>query len=46
MDFILRPWTINDLDGLVQNANNWKIAKFLTDKFPFPYTLEDAKVIY
>ena len=43
MDFKLRPWTINDLDSLVQNANNWKIAKFMTDKFPFPYTLEDGK---
>ena len=43
MDFKLRPWTMNDLDSLVQNANNWKIAKFMTDQFPSPYTLEDGK---
>ena len=40
MQFILRPWTINDLDSLVTFANNSKIAKFMTNKFPHPYTRE------
>ena len=34
----LRPWTISDLNNLVRYANNWNVAKNLTDKFPFPYT--------
>jgi len=44
MDFILRPWTINDLDSLVANANNYNIARFMTDGFPHPYTRENGKV--
>jgi len=38
MEFKLRPWNISDLDSLVKYANNWNIAKNLTDKFPFPYS--------
>jgi RimJ/RimL family protein N-acetyltransferase len=40
MEYRLRPWNINDLDSLVKYANNWEIAKNLTDKFPYPYTRE------
>lgn len=40
MEFKLRPWKITDLDNLVKNANNAKIAKFMTDMFPYPYTRE------
>ncbi|MFZ1254923.1 MAG: GNAT family N-acetyltransferase, partial [Saprospiraceae bacterium] len=43
MDFKLRPWTIDDLSSLVKYANNFKIAKNLTDKFPFPYTEAHGK---
>ena len=42
VDFILRPWHINDLDYLVRFANNKKIADNLTDAFPHPYTTEDG----
>jgi len=38
MEFKLRPWNISDLDSLVKYANNWNVAKNLTDKFPFPYS--------
>ncbi len=34
----LRPWNLQDLDQLVLFANNWNIAKNLTDQFPNPYT--------
>jgi RimJ/RimL family protein N-acetyltransferase len=37
-EFKLRPWAKEDLNNLVKHANNWNIAKNLTDKFPFPYT--------
>jgi len=40
MEYKLRPWKKNDLDSLVKHANNWEIAKNLTDKFPYPYTEE------
>ncbi len=43
MEFTLRPWEPGDLENLVRFANNFKIAKNLTDKFPHPYTLEDGK---
>ncbi|MDO1445191.1 GNAT family protein [Rhodocytophaga aerolata] len=39
----LRTWRISDLDSLVTYANNWNIAKNLMDRFPHPYTEEDAK---
>ncbi len=34
----LRPWKIEDLESLIKYANNWNIAKNMTDKFPFPYS--------
>ena len=43
MNFILRPWNINDLNSLVKYANNKNIAKNMTDKFPHPYSEEDGK---
>lgn len=43
MQFSLRPWNINDLSSLVKYANNNNIAKFMTNKFPHPYTEEAGK---
>ncbi|MCK9625242.1 MAG: GNAT family N-acetyltransferase [Bacteroidales bacterium] len=37
MDFILRNWKITDLESLVKHANNYNIAKWLTNQFPYPY---------
>ncbi|MFZ1528152.1 MAG: GNAT family protein [Ferruginibacter sp.] len=42
-EFKLRPWHINDLESLVEQANNFKIARFLTDGFPHPYTKENGR---
>jgi len=41
--FTLRPWTLDDLPSLVHYANNFEIARFLTDKFPHPYTEDDGR---
>lgn len=38
MDLILREWTTKDLGSLVKHANNFKIAKNMTNAFPYPYT--------
>ncbi len=43
MHFTLRSFAISDLDSLVQYANNEKIAMFMTDQFPHPYTAEKGK---
>ncbi len=38
----LRSWQLSDLGSLVAFANNFNIAKNLTDKFPYPYTEKDG----
>lgn len=43
MEFTLRPLKTTDLGNLVKYANNYEIAKFLTNKFPHPYTEESGK---
>ena len=43
MDIKLREWNEADLDNLVKYANNFNIAKWLTNGFPHPYTYEDGK---
>jgi [ribosomal protein S5]-alanine N-acetyltransferase len=43
MHFTLRPWTTDDLDNLVQFANNYNIARYMTNRFPHPYTAEAGR---
>jgi RimJ/RimL family protein N-acetyltransferase len=43
MNYILRDWEISDLDSLVRHANNYNIAKWLTNQFPHPYTEKDGR---
>ena len=43
MEIKLRKWSEADLDSLVKYANNSNVAKWLTNGFPHPYTLEDGK---
>lgn len=40
--FTLREWYWDDALSLQHHANNPKVAAFLLDRFPHPYTLEDA----
>lgn len=42
MQFELRPFLASDLTSLVKHANNYNIAKNLSNKFPFPYTQDDG----
>ncbi len=42
MEFKIRPWNKSDIDSLVKYANNWNVAKNMTDKFPFPYSESDG----
>ena len=43
MEFKLRPYRDSDLASLVKYANNYNIAKYLTNQFPYPYTEEDGR---
>ena len=45
MKLNLRPWQLSDIQSLVCYADNWNIAKNMTDKFPHPYT-EDAGLAF
>ncbi len=40
--FSLRNWQESDAESLLKYANNYNIAKNLTDKFPHPYTKQNA----
>lgn len=37
-DITLKSWVTDDLDALVEIANNYSIWKNMRDEFPFPYT--------
>lgn len=39
----LRPWSISDLEQLVEYANNPKISSNLTNVFPYPYLEEHGR---
>ena len=43
MSYTLRPFKLNDIESLVKNANNYKIAANLTNQFPHPYTRETGE---
>lgn len=40
MQYTLRKWTLDDLPSLLKNANNYEIAKYMTNQFPYPYQKE------
>ena len=42
MEYTLRPFRKEDAPAIAEYANNWNIAKYLSDSFPHPYSIEDA----
>lgn len=42
MKYKLRDWRLSDLASLVEHANNYQVAKWLTDQFPYPYAEADG----
>jgi len=40
---VIRPWRPGDEESLVEHANNYNIWRNLRDRFPHPYTMEDAR---
>lgn len=43
MEHTLRPWALTDIPSVAKHANNPRIACFLRDVFPHPYTASDAE---
>lgn len=41
--FVLRRWLRRDLDALVWHANDEMVSRYLTDRFPHPYTRQDGE---
>ncbi len=39
----VRPWRASDAASLVRHANNLNVAKQLRDRFPHPYSRQDAQ---
>jgi ribosomal-protein-alanine N-acetyltransferase len=40
---VLRPWCVGDEAALARHANNRKVWLNLRDRFPHPYTLQNAR---
>ena len=40
--FRLRPWHPDDLESLLQHANDPEVSRGLRDRFPYPYTRDDG----
>lgn len=43
MDFSLEPWAPGFADSLAASAGDARIARFLRDSFPYPYSHRDAE---
>jgi len=39
----IREWRLDDAESLAKHANNRRVWLMLRDRFPHPYTIEDAK---
>ena len=40
---VLRPWAAGDEDAIVRHADNPRVARYLRDVFPRPYTRAEAE---
>lgn len=40
---VVRSWEWRDRDAIVPHANNRKVSINLRDRFPYPYTINDAR---
>jgi len=43
-EYVIRDWARGDAGSIVRYANSGKIAMWVRDRFPSPYTASDAKV--
>jgi hypothetical protein len=38
----VRPWRLDDAESVARHANNRKVWLAVRDRFPHPYTIQDA----
>lgn len=43
MEYRLREWRIEDAETVARYANNFNVARYLTDAFPHPYNAENGR---
>jgi len=41
---ILRPWREDDIERLAELANDVDVSRYMADRFPHPYTVEEARL--
>lgn len=41
-EYMIRDWAVEDAPAIVRHANNRRVAMWLRDRFPSPYTAADA----
>jgi RimJ/RimL family protein N-acetyltransferase len=41
--FVLRPWRRDDLDALLRHADDARVVRGLSHRFPHPYTRDDGQ---
>ncbi|HEY5802722.1 MAG TPA: GNAT family N-acetyltransferase [Lysobacter sp.] len=41
--FVLRPWRADDLEDLLEHADDLRVVRGLSDRFPHPYTRLDGE---
>jgi [ribosomal protein S5]-alanine N-acetyltransferase len=39
----VRDWRLDDAESVAKHANNRRVSANLRDRFPYPYTIQDAK---
>lgn len=44
-DLVLRPWTEDDVDAIVEGCNDPEVA-FWVPLIPHPYTTDDARAFF
>lgn len=42
-DFRIRPWRSADAESLQRHADDARVSAGLSDRFPYPYTIDDAR---
>ena len=42
-EYMIRDWAVGDAAAIVRHANNRNVARWLRDRFPYPYRLRDAE---
>lgn len=41
--FVLRRWRAEDLEALIRHANDARVSRSTSDRFPFPYTRQNGE---